>query len=232
MDEKRVLIIYYSHSSQTRNLVQGLVAGLTDNGVLVTQQQLKPLEKVSFPFGTIGTTLKMMFATTVRKRMAIAELEERLDAGWDLVVLAGPTWSYNPSGPVLSFLDSWAKLLAGQLVLPCISCRGYWRAHYWQLRILLRRCGARVMKPLVFLHPGAEPWRTVGVFLKLAGRNPESGRSWLSRHYRQFGHTRNQIDRARELGIDIAEKLQNNRLNVEDSITVVEQAVNTQTEQP
>ena len=201
MASKKVLIIYYSYSSQTRKVIQAFSSGLEEGGVEIQWLQLKPIEKIAFPLGSVASTFKMMLETFFRKRIKIEPLLINDIAQFDLVILAGPTWSYNPSGPMLNFFDDYGKVLANSTVVPFISCRGYWRLHYYQLRYMLQKRKAEVLNPLVFLHTGPEPWRTIGVFLKLAGKVPESGKSWISKYYQKFGHTREQIDYAQKLGI-------------------------------
>ena len=198
--QRRVLILYYSFSSQTRNLLYAFAKGLSTSGVEVFWYQIRPLKNLHFPLGSVAETLKMMVTSFFRLRLPIFPPADDVCDGYDLIVLAGPTWSYNPSGPVLSFFDMKASCFRGKRVVPFISCRGYWRMHYWQLRVMLRRTGADVLGSIIFRHLGPEPWRTVGVFLKLIGRNPESGRSWFRKYYRKFGHTKEQLDYAVRLG--------------------------------
>ncbi len=205
MAKKRILLLSYSYSHQTRNLLKELVKGLEEEQVELTWERLFPVQELRFPIGTIPSTVLMMFQTFFRKRYPIKPLPEICFQQWDMIILAGPTWSYNPSGPVLSLLDRDGKrLFAGQTVLPFISCRGYWRVHFWGLRSLLKKCGVEcVVDPIVFSHPTPEPWRTVGVFLKLAGKMPERGSGWFRRFYPKYGHSRQQIATARELGKDL-----------------------------
>lgn len=201
MSKKRILIISYSFSSQTRNLLHGLVEGLEESDIEVCWEQLNPVAELRFPIGSISATLVMMVQTFFRKRFPIHAINSVCFEPWDLIILAGPTWSYNPSGPVLSLLDRDGKrLFAGKTILPFISCRGYWRVHYYGLRGLLRRCGAIVVAPIVFSHPTPEPWRTIGVFLKLAGKVPEAGSSWFRRFYPKYGHSRQQVEDCRKVG--------------------------------
>ena len=160
-----------------------------------------------FPIGTVPATLFLMLITFLRTRMPIQPLPPRCWEHYDLIVLAGPTWSYNPSGPVLSLLDrDGARLFAGQQVLPLISCRGYWRMHWLSLRWQLARCGAHVVGRMIFAHPSKEPWRTIGVFLKLARRVPERSR-WLGQHYPRYGHSREQQDQAFAFGVAIGQAI-------------------------
>lgn len=208
LSKKRILIISYSFSSQTRNLLHGLIDGLEKSGIEVFWEQLNPVSELRFPIGTISATLIMMTQTFLRKRYPVHPINPRCFAPWDLIILAGPTWSYNPSGPVLSLLDRDGKrLFAGKIVLPFISCRGYWRVHYYGLKGLLRRCGATVVAPLVFSHPTPEPWRTIGVFLKLAGKVPEAGSSWFHRFYPKYGHSRVQVEDCQRIGLELGENI-------------------------
>ncbi|MEJ2268840.1 MAG: hypothetical protein P8Y04_03585 [Desulfobulbaceae bacterium] len=139
----RVLLVYYSFSGQTGVLINRLAAGLKEQGIEVCFEKLKPVTHLRFPVGSIFRTYLMMFSTFFRKRVPIQKLSAKCSREYDLIILAGPTWSYNPSGPVLSFLDRDGKdVLGGREVLPLISCRGYWKAHWWG-------------------------------FLKIAGKNPE-----------------------------------------------------------
>lgn len=205
--QKRILLIYFSFSSQTNNLVQALISGLEEYPVEVVKERLIPLEQLRFPIGTITGTLRMMLVTFFRKRMPIEPLSPESAGKFDLIILAGPTWSYNPSGPVLSLIDrDGARLFKGQKVLPMISCRGYWRAHWWGLKKLLKGCGAAVANLIVFSHPNREPWRTMGVFLRLTGRIPEKD-SWFRAKYPRYGHTRQQFEEATRFGQMIGQEM-------------------------
>ncbi|OQX11238.1 MAG: hypothetical protein BWK76_19470 [Desulfobulbaceae bacterium A2] len=205
--EPRVLIIYFSLSSQTRNLVLALGEGLASQGVTVCRERLQPLRELRFPLGGIVETVAMMFLTFLRRRILIQPLSPLCRDRYDLIVLAGPTWSYNPSGPVLSLLDSAGDMFHRQKVVPLISCRGYWRLHWWGLRARLRRLGALVPNLMVFSHPSPEPWRTIGVFFKLAGRLPEKMRL-LRRYYPKYGHSRQQVEESRRFGELLGSALQ------------------------
>ncbi len=208
MTRQRILIIFYSLSSQTKNLLQGLGNGLQEYDIDIEWQQLKTLETLQFPLGSYAATLKMMVTTLLRRRIPIMELSPECFSPWDLIILAGPTWSYNPSGPVLSLLDrDGGRLFKGKTVLPFISCRCYWRVHNRSLRSLLKKNGARVLRPVVFTHPTVEPWSSIGVFLKLAGKMPESERSWIHSFYPKYGHTRSQVNNAKAIGLIIGKNI-------------------------
>lgn len=228
MATKQILIISYSHSHQTRNLLKQFVIGLESEQVDITWERLVPTAQIRFPIGSISSTVWMMIQTFFRKRIPIKEISPAIFKSWDLIILAGPTWSYNPSGPVLSLFDrDGKKIFLNQNVLPFISCRGYWRAHFWGLRLFLKKSGIkRVAGPIVFSHPTPEPWRTIGVFLKLAGKTPEAGTNWFHKFYPKYGHSRQQgelaLELGRKLGKDLASGKNVTKLQFKTPVSVVE----------
>jgi len=196
----KVLNNYCSLSGQTRELINRFATGLRDVGIPVVIEQLKACEKISFPFKNSFHTVKMMLTTFFRARTPIETLNPHCFEMYDLIVLSGPTWSYNPSGPILSLFDrDGMKLFRGKQVLPLISCRGYYRIHDYLLRKKLTSLGGELENSLIFKHPIPEPWSTIGVFLKSAGFTPEKMR-FFSRHYPHFGHTTSQLEEARLYG--------------------------------
>lgn len=207
----RVLIIYYSFSGQTIGLLHRLAEGLKERNVQFHMERLQPVKPLRFPVGSVMATVKMMLTTFLRERTPIQEIDAACFDDYDLIILAGPTWSYNPSGPVLSLIHrDGPRLFAGKPVLPLISCRGYWRMHWCGLRRMLLRCGARISNRIVFDHPSNEPWRTIGVFLKIAGKNPERG-AIIGKYYQRFGHSKEQQEEAFHLGRLLGKALQEGR---------------------
>jgi len=206
---KRVLIIYFSLSGQSRGLVNLLAAGMRKGGVAVTIERVVTEKRLRFPFGTVIHTLWMMLITFLRARVAIREPSPACFEPYDLIVLSGPTWSYNPSGPILSLLDHYGRqLFAGHRVMPLISCRGYYRLHNLLLRAQLKRCQANLEPSLIVHHPVKEPWSTIGVFMKSAGFRPERSK-WLSERYSHYGHTVSQLTSIKSYGQTVADSLMN-----------------------
>ncbi|MDF1577303.1 MAG: NAD(P)H-dependent oxidoreductase [Desulfurivibrionaceae bacterium] len=201
--KRRALLLYYSFSGQTSGLLNHLASGLKEEGVKISFIRLRPASPLRFPVGSFFATFRMMLTSSLRWRVAIKEPEPELWADNDLIILAGPTWSYNPSGPILDLIDRFGpRLFKGRTVLPLISCRGYWRLHWLGLKRLLEKCGADVPNRIVFSHPSPEPWRTLGVFLKIAGKAPERSKL-IGRYYQRYGHSRQQLREAEKLGAAI-----------------------------
>jgi hypothetical protein len=213
VEQKRVLIVFYSFSSQTRNLLNGLARGLEEGGVAVQWEQLKPLTPPPFPVGSYWGAFKMMLSAFCKRRIAIEPPDRSRYVAWDLVICAGPTWSYHPSGPMLSFLDNYAReMFKGLDVLPLISCRRYWRLHHWEMKRALRGEGVRFLKPHVFSHPSPGIWCALGLFLKLAGKIPGIWRPVVQRYCPRYGHSPRQIEQAKSFGRSLANRLQEGRL--------------------
>lgn len=59
---------------------------------------------------------------------------------------------------------------------------------------------------IVFSHPNKEPWRTIGVFFKIAGKNPERHRL-LGKYYNHFGHSKDQQNEAAHFGMILGKAL-------------------------
>jgi hypothetical protein len=216
--------LYYSFSSQTKNILQSLTEGLESKSIEVVTERLEPVKQLRFPIGSIPDTIEMMILTFFRMRVPIQPVSRHCFDTYDLILLAGPTWSYNPSGPILRLFDLYGKeLFSSKNVIPLISCRGYWRVHWYGLKSLLRKCGASVNNLIVFSHPSPEPWRTIGVFLKLAGRNPEKI-AWMRKFYRKYGHTRKQLAEARRFGCMLGEAIKKDQnlssLNFKTSLSL------------
>jgi len=205
---KRVVIVYYSFSGQTQLLLQRMGSAMRDCGVDVQIERLQLIEPIQFPFGTWLEMSRVMLFSFFRWRVPIQPVDHLISEKWDLVILAGPTWSYNPSGPILYFLDRYGtEICGGARVIPLISCRSYWRTHYWALSRNLKKLGAEVLAPIVYLHSANEPWRTVGLFLQLVGRLPRLESSWFRKRYPRYGHSREQWLAAAEQGREIARML-------------------------
>jgi multimeric flavodoxin WrbA len=205
-DSFRILCVYYSFSGQTQKLIRAFSEGFSQEGGEVVILRLHPLKNISFPFPSLFSALWMMFRTCFRIRDKVAEHTGAAEH-FDAVVIGGPTWSYSPSGPVLAWLDrEGRKVLSGRNVLPLISCRGYWKLHHRGLRRTIRTMGGKPLNPLIFTHPVREPWRSIGVFLSLIGKQPRK-MPVIGKHYPGYGHSPEQIEEAGMLGRAFAEKL-------------------------
>ena len=194
----KALIVYYSFSNQTHRTVHVIEETLEDMGVACTKERLRPSSPLSFPVNSIPRTFWLMLKTFFRWRVRIHPLSpQALNGGFDAIILAGPTWSYNPSGPVLTLIDEYGRRIFPQgTVIPVISCRSYWKAHYNYLKSRISGLGGAVTPPIVLRHPLREPWKTLGVFFTIAGKNPKR-LPIIRNKYTHYGHTKEQLEAVR-----------------------------------
>lgn len=204
--KKRVLVVYYSFTQQTHILLKQFCAGLKEQGVEVALERLEPLNPYEFPFKTDWRLATVMIRTFFRGRKKVLPVSDICFGEWDYVVLAGPTWSYHPSGPILDFLDRYgASVLGGKKVIPFISCRSYWRIHHLSIKREVQKVGGMPQPPLVFEHPTKEPYRVIGLILKLRGKMIRG--EWFRKHYEMFGHSKAQAREAHQHGVDLGKNM-------------------------
>lgn len=202
------MIVYYTFSSQTFRLVQQLAAGLEESGVYVQLERLEPAVEMDLPFTSSWSMFKTMVSSYFRSRKPVLAPSYPSGMEWDLVILGGPTWSFYPSGPMLYYLDAFARdVVKNRDVIPLISCRTYWRMHYNCLKEMVGECGGRIQEPVVFKHSGREPWKTIGLCLKLLGRLPRGKDSWFRTKYPRYGHAPEQYKEAMQKGRELGEML-------------------------
>ncbi len=206
--KKRVLIIYYSFTQQTRILIKNFAAGIEEKGAEVVLERLEPVQPYEFPFKTDLRLASVMVRTFLRRRAEIHEISQACYGEWDRIVLAGPTWSYHPSGPVLDFLARFGEgVCRGKEVSVFISCRSYWRLHYWSLRIALKRFGSFPTAPIIYVHPIKEPYRLIGLILQLRGKMIRRENSWFRKHYPGYGHNKSQLEDAYQKGLSVGAEI-------------------------
>ena len=204
--KKRVLVVYYSFTQQTRILLKRFCSGLEEQGIDVDTERLEPVNPYEFPFQNDLRLASVMFRTFFMGRKEVKPVSEKCFEDWDYVVLAGPTWSYFPSGPILDFLDKYSeKILSGKKVLPVISCRSYWRLHNLTLRQKLKTVSAELLPPVVFEHPTREPYRVLGLLFKLRGKRIKG--QWFRKNYESYGHSKAQAEEAFDRGVQFGKKI-------------------------
>jgi hypothetical protein len=204
--KKRVLVVYYSFTQQTRILLKQFCAGLQEEGIEVDSERLEPVNPYEFPFQSDVRLVTVMMRTFFKGRKEVQPISDKCFESWDYVVLAGPTWSYFPSGPILDFLDRYGeKVLAGKKVIPFISCRSYWRLNNRTLAKRCKKLGAESLPPFVFEHPTREPYRVLGLLLKLRGKMIRS--DWFRKNYESYGHNKAQAEEAFEKGQQLGKNI-------------------------
>lgn len=132
---KRVLLLYYSQTGQTREALQQISAGLTGSMQYTVQCDLQAFsveETFNFPW-----KMRPFFRIFPRSVLGRAPRMNELNldfSTYDLIILGGQVWFLSPSLPLQSFLNSnQAQGLKGKKVIVVFTCRNLW---YSGLRIV------------------------------------------------------------------------------------------------
>lgn len=207
MVEKHILIVYYSLSQQTGRLVHRFCEGLNSSGVKVEICCLRPKIPLTLPIKSNISLFRIMWWTFWRTRIPIEDVEfQRMH--YDHIVIAGPTWSYQPSGPILDFLDRYGRqVVAGHSVSFLITCRSYWRTHYWGMKRICSKLKGIPKKPIIFKHPTHEPWCTIGLLLWLRGIYSDRQPNWFRKRYPSYGHSEEQLLLAEQEGEELGQRI-------------------------
>ncbi|MGB7540893.1 MAG: dialkylresorcinol condensing enzyme, partial [Burkholderiales bacterium] len=125
---KRVLVVYYSQTGQSGEVVRSFTAPLaTCADIELRLIALQP--RTPYPFPWRFFRFLDVFPESVHLDPApIVPIEVEPDEDYDLVILAYQVWFLSPSQPVTAFLKSRAaqRLLAGKPVVTLIACRNMW----------------------------------------------------------------------------------------------------------
>ncbi|MBC8088893.1 MAG: dialkylresorcinol condensing enzyme [Phycisphaerae bacterium] len=144
---KSVLLIQYSQSGQLTDVARAVTAPLVESAEIeLTVETLRPKTPFPFPWPVL------QFFDTFPSAVYLdgCELEPlKVDPNrkFDLVILSYQVWFLSPSLPVTGFLKSAdAKLLLHDTpVMTLIACRDMWLMAQEQVKLMLDRCGARLV---------------------------------------------------------------------------------------
>lgn len=142
---KNVLIINYTQTGQSREIVDQITNQLQENKqISVTNYTIELQENYPFPWKT--DTFFDAFPETFQQipRKIKIPSKEILEQEFDLIILSYQVWYLTPSNPIVSFLKSEfaAGILDGKKVVTVISCRNMWATAHDKMGALLREKNA------------------------------------------------------------------------------------------
>ena len=148
---RRILVIDYSQTGQTRNLRDSICVPLLENEKLKLDfLEIKPEQPFPFPWPFVN--FFEIFPETVQmKPIALKPLDIDTSQKYDLIILFYQVWFLSPSLPVSSFLQSpEAKLLFKDTpVVTAIGCRNMWLQAQEKTKLHLQRLEATLVDNLV-----------------------------------------------------------------------------------
>lgn len=154
---KRVLVLSYSQSGQTREAVRSLVSGLDPDRFAVTEEVLRTSEPFPFPW-SLRSFFGVMPECVLARPPALVPPSFAPDDRFDLVILAWQVWFLSPSLPIQAFLASpWARVLRDTPVVSLTVCRNMWHTASETMKRLVASAGGRLVDGIVLTDQGP-PW--------------------------------------------------------------------------
>ncbi|MFA5418654.1 MAG: hypothetical protein WC341_09365 [Bacteroidales bacterium] len=122
----RVLVVTYTQSGQSEEIVTQVLAALRGQVELVVEP-LKPIPDYPFPWTGIDFYDAMPESVEMIPSK-LAPFQFNTDDHYDLIILGYPIWFLSPPIPITTFLKSKeaAKVMKNTPVLTVIGCRNMW----------------------------------------------------------------------------------------------------------
>ena len=168
MDEDarpNVLVVYYSLTKQAARVAEAMAQALDARGCDVTKAAIEFTDErwvpklsqfpMKRPMPQIGSIL---FAQLRHKTGDIGIPAEAQEGDYDLVMIASPTWWFQTSMPIRSYLESpGAKAVLNGKPFACASIsRRYYSINLGQLRKLGEKNGGRFTDKTHFVVAGGQ----------------------------------------------------------------------------
>ena len=128
MERKKILVVYFTQSGQMLDISKKFCESFaSDPDFEVTYEELKPVN--AFPFPWTAFTFFNGFPEVFKQQpIALQPYSDKLNAKYDLVILAYQPWFLTPSPVCATFLQSEGgkRLLKDTKVVTLIGCRNMW----------------------------------------------------------------------------------------------------------
>ena len=161
--KSKVLIVYYSLTKNTGHVVDEMEKALAARGCNVTKALLeftdeRYLPKLSqFPMKRPMFQIPVILPAQLRHKTGAIRIPPEAESGdYDLVVIASPTWWFQTSMPIRSYLESpAAKAVLDGKPFACVSVsRRYHRMNLNQQREMGEKSGGRFIDRTHFVQAG------------------------------------------------------------------------------
>ncbi len=143
--QKRILIVYYTQTGQTREILQSLTQPLAGaDQVELVFEAIRPVPDFPFPWN-VKAFFQTMPECVQGLACPIAPLTIKSNASFDLILLAWQPWFLSPSLPIQGFLQSeqGKALIKGKPVVTVTGCRNMWVMGMHDLKKTLAAAGAK-----------------------------------------------------------------------------------------
>jgi menaquinone-dependent protoporphyrinogen IX oxidase len=160
-----VLLVYYSHTEQSRRVADVMAEVLRARGCEVSEGRIeftdpRYLEKFArFPFKhAVFDLLSVLPAQTFRKTGEISIPEAARAGDYDLVCFGSPTWFFTTNMPLRSYLKSEeaGHVLKGKPFAAYVVCRRYWSINLREVKKLATSRGGTFVDGIRFAFAGGQ----------------------------------------------------------------------------
>ena len=161
----RVLVVYFSLTQQSARVAEAMAQALTKRGCDVTKAAIEFTDerwapKLSrFPMTHPFPQIAKILPAQLRHKTGEIRIPPEAEAGdYDLVLLASPTWWFQTSMPMRSYLKSpAAQKVLNRKPFACASIsRRYYRFNLGQMRKLGEKNGGRHVDKTHFVAAGGQ----------------------------------------------------------------------------
>jgi flavodoxin len=161
----KVLIVYYTLTKQAGRVADAMATALEAHGCDVTKALIEFTDerwvpKLSqFPMDRPFPQIASILTAQLRHRTGEIRIPPEAEAGdYDLVLLASPTWWFQTSMPIRSYLESPAAkaVLDGKPFATASISRRYYSINLRQQRTLGEKAGGRFVDKTHFVVAGGQ----------------------------------------------------------------------------
>jgi flavodoxin len=161
----KVLIVYYTLTKQTGRVADAMASALAARGCAVTKALIgftdeRWVPKLSqFPMHRPFPQIASILTAQLRHKTGEIRVPPEAEAGdYDLVLLASPTWWFQTSMPIRSYLESPAAkaVLDGKPFATASISRRYYSINLGQQKKLGEQAGGRFVDKTHFVVAGGQ----------------------------------------------------------------------------
>lgn len=160
---RRVMLLYYSYSGQSRRVLEAAGEVLRERGCQVVQGRIEFTDKryakrfSRFPMRRVWPDMLSVLPAQKRRATGQIRIPDTVRSGeYDLICIGSPTWWQTVSMPMRSFLKSYdaRRLLEDKPFAVFVVCRQFWKENSAEVRELAEQQGGRYVGEIHFTYPG------------------------------------------------------------------------------
>lgn len=211
---KRVLILYYSLTHQTENVLNMIRVELEAGGHSVDMRRIQPVTEWTLPLDKptfFYNWTKVWLGMNLNQPIHHIPLKSE---DYDYIILGFQPWNLAPSIPVNSFLDSeMAEIFRGKKVIGVVTCRQRWERSFRIAKTKVEKRGGKMVDGFVIVNYEKEPYNLVTTVYQLFEGHEPPKEHWLSRFFKPYGIGKDSLRVAQDYGKELAERLREDRLD-------------------